>query len=89
VLNRTVSARSRGGRITATAAQASPGATVVLQLYSKERLGWWPVAVHRLDKSSRTTFRVPNDGRARARVVLTLPDGATPLATSAVLRSHS
>lgn len=49
-------------------------ATVVLQLYLKERFGWWPVATHRLDKRSRTTFRPAQRG-VRARVVLTLPNG--------------
>jgi hypothetical protein len=82
VLNRTVSARVRGGRITASVAPASPGATVVLQLYAKERFGWWPVATHRLDKSSRTTFKLGQRRNVRARVVLTLPNGATALATS-------
>jgi plastocyanin len=86
VLNRSVTARAHGGRITATVAPASPGATVVLQLYLKERFGWWPVAVHKLDKSSRAMFSLPKHRRVSARVLLTLPDRATGLASSGVLK---
>ena len=84
VLNRTITASSRGRRVSATVTPAAPGATVVLQLYLKERFGWWPVAKRKLDMHSRATFNVRRG--ASARVVLTLPDGATQLATSKVLK---
>ena len=61
---------------------AARGATVVLQLNLRERFGWWPVQQKRLDRSSRATFLLRPPYRAPARVVLTLPDGATKLAVS-------
>jgi hypothetical protein len=88
VLDRTVTARvlaPRPGRrwsVTAVVSPASPGAKVVLQLRLKERFGWWPVATRRLGQDSATTLRVRRASRAPARVVLTLDDGATPLAVS-------
>jgi len=63
---------------------ASPGATVVLQLNLRERFGWWPEITRRLGKGSTTVIHAVRHARARARVVLTLPDGATILATSRV-----
>jgi hypothetical protein len=56
----------------------------VLQLDLRERFGWWPVARRRLDSSSSAVFRAP--AGARARVALTLPDGWTPVVTSAPTR---
>jgi hypothetical protein len=66
------------------AVPGDPGAIVALQLQLRERFGWWTVARRRLDKHSRATFKAPLG--ARARVVLTLPDGWTPVVTSAALR---
>ena len=65
---------------------AGHGGTVVLQLRLRERFGWWPVARAELDRSGRARFRIRPPRRVRARVVLTLADGATPLAVSAPLR---
>jgi len=62
------------------------GGMVVLQLRLKERFGWWPVDRAQLDRNGRARFSVKPPGRVRARVVLTLADGATPLAISAPLR---
>lgn len=70
-------------RATVTPAQA--GGTVVLQRFLRERFGWWPVARRRLD--SRSSARFTLEGRAPARVVLTLPDGATQLAVSRIVRT--
>jgi hypothetical protein len=90
VLNRTVTVTTRtvrgGSRVTASVTPASPGATVVLQLYLKDRFGWWPVSKHRLDRKSRSSFTIRHLRRVSARVVLTLPDGATIVGTSAVVR---
>jgi hypothetical protein len=58
----------------------------VLQLNLRERFGWWPVQQKKLDGSSRASFLVRPPYRAPARVVLTLPDGATELAVSKSLR---
>jgi plastocyanin len=65
---------------------SSRGAVVVLQMHLKERFGWWPVRRHELDRFSQTRFVVTHRRAVALRVVLTLPDGATPLATSPVLR---
>jgi plastocyanin/predicted thioesterase len=75
----------RGVSVTAHVAPASPGATVVLQLRLHERFGWWPVARARLDRGSQALLRTRLSRRAAARVVLTLADGATVLATSTTL----
>jgi hypothetical protein len=58
----------------------------VLQLRLRERFGWWPVARARLGASSQASFRVPVARAVLARLVLTLPDGATPLAVSPSFR---
>jgi hypothetical protein len=90
VLNRKVAAAAvRHGRriaVSAGVTPAAPGATVVLQLRLKERFGWWPVARTRLDAASHARFSLRRARGATARVVLTLPDGATPLAVSDTLR---
>jgi plastocyanin len=90
VLDRTVAAsgRARHGRavVRTRVLPASPGATVVLQLRLRERFGWWPVRRAQLDRDSRASFRVDIPRSVRARVVLTLADGATPLAVSRTLR---
>jgi plastocyanin len=65
---------------------AGHGGTVVLQLRLRERFGWWPVGRAVLDRNGRARFRIKAPRRVRARVVLTLADGATPLAVSAPLR---
>jgi plastocyanin len=87
----TASASGRGRRVTVDArvAPASPGAPVVLQLRLSQRFGWWPVARARLDHHSRARFGLKLAHRYPARVVLTLADGATALATSRTLRIGS
>ena len=88
VLDRKVvaSAARRGTRVVrAQVLPASPAATVVLQLRLRERFGWWPVAQLRLDRASHARFVVRLDRRVRARVALTLRDGATQLALSRTL----
>jgi plastocyanin len=86
VLDRKVSAAFRGGRVRATVTPGSPGATVVLQYFLRERFGWWPVKTRKLDRGSHASFAVRPPRNVRARVVLTLADGATPLAVSPTLR---
>jgi hypothetical protein len=90
VVNRTIAARvRREGRratVTATVTPATKGATVVLQLRLPERFGWWPVARGRLDAHGRARFTLRPRRTVPARVVLTLPDGATALAHSAPVR---
>ena len=86
VLDRKVSVSFRAGRVRAAVTPASPGATVVLQYFMREHFGWWPVRTRTLGRSSRTSFKVRPPRKLRARVVLTLADGATPLAVSPTLR---
>lgn len=84
VRDRTVVARRTGPLdVEAEVVPASPGATVVLQVWRRERFGWWPVARRVVGRDSTALLR---GRRGRARVVLTLADGATPLAVSPVLR---
>jgi hypothetical protein len=93
VLDRHVSANAaRHGRriaVSARVAPAAPRATAVLQLKLKERFGWWPVARAKLDAKSHVRFTLARRRGAIARVVLTLPDGATPLAVSPAVRVRS
>lgn len=53
----------------------------VLQIHSREHFGWWPVARGKLNNNSQARFKI-SPSRATARIVLTLGDGATALATS-------
>jgi plastocyanin len=93
VVDHTVTAsvkRLKGHRVQvdATVTPASPGSKVVLQLHLRERFGWWPAKTLRLDSHSHARFVFHARGRVPARVALTLPDGATVLATSAVKRHY-
>ena len=88
VLDHAVSARASGRRrryvVSADVRPASPGGTAVLLLRLRDRFGWWPVQVTRLDGRSRARFAVRLAHRVPARVALTLKDGATQLAVSPV-----
>jgi len=90
VVDRSVAARvvrEHGKRyVVATVTPASPGSIVVLQMNLRQHFGWWPVAQARADKSSHARFLLPAGSSAPTRVVLTLRDGVTPLATSTTLR---
>jgi hypothetical protein len=93
VLDHTVKAsvrRLKGHRlqVDATVTPAEPGAKVVLQLHLRERFGWWPAQTLHLDASSHVRFLIRHRARVPARVALTLPDGATVLATSATKRRY-
>lgn len=90
VLDRRVTATTsrRRGRLTVSVkvTPAAPGAHVVLQLHLPRRFGWWPVQRGRLGRDSRATLRTPLRRARPARVLLTLPDGATTLASSGPLK---
>jgi plastocyanin len=75
-------------RVDATVTPAAPGAKVVLQLRLRERFGWWPAQTLHLDARSHARFVIRRRHTTPARVALTLPDGATVLATSAVKRRY-
>ena len=86
VLDRKLSARAstrrRRATVDALVTPASPRANVVLQFKLRDRFGWWPVARAKAGKDGRVRFVVPVGHRVPARVVITLADGATVLATS-------
>jgi plastocyanin len=88
VIDRKLQVRASRSRRSAVvrvrAVPADPGAIVQLQLQLRERFGWFPVQRKRLDRHSSASFRAPF--HARARVVLTLPDGWTPVTTSSAFR---
>jgi plastocyanin len=83
-----VSIRPRGRRtlVSARVTPASPGVSAVLQLRLAHRFGWWPVARARLDRNSLVRFAIPRGRPHKARVVLTLADGATITAASRTFR---
>lgn len=84
----TISARPQQGRrtrIEARVTPASPGVPAVLQLRLPHRFGWWPVARARVGRDARVRFSITRGRRVPARIVLTLPDGATVLASSPVV----
>jgi plastocyanin len=89
VLDRKVAATAKGTgrsvRVSANVTPASAGAPVVLQLRLPQHFGWWPVARAKLDHHSVARFSLKLRHRYPARVVLTLRDGATPLAVSRTL----
>lgn len=90
VLDRRIVLRVQRARgrvlLRATVRPPSRGGHIVLQLFMPERFGWWPVQRTRLDRASSARFTVRTRRRLRARVVLTLPDGATRLAVSRTVR---
>ena len=87
VMDRRAIVRVTRQGVAVTVTPADAGASVVLQLYLRERFGWWPVQRARLDYLSRAEFRVR--GPARARVTVVDSDGWTPLFSSRVLHlSH-
>jgi hypothetical protein len=63
---------------------SAPYAPILVEVYLRERFGWWPVLRRRLDYVSEAEVRVRRP--ARVRVVLVDRDGWTPIATSPVVR---
>ena len=76
--------RARRGRLLVKTIPPNPYARVTLELHLRDRFGWWPQRIKRLDYLSRTSFRV--NRRVRARVSLVDKDGWTRLAISKVVR---
>ena len=62
---------------------SAPYAPVLVEVYLRERFGWWPVAKSRTDYVSEGEARIRRP--ARVRVVLVDKDGWTPIATSRVV----
>jgi plastocyanin len=83
-----VSARARGRRtvVKVKVTPPSPHERVALQLRLPDRFGWWPVSRARLSHHSEARFSIPRGTRRKARVVMTLDDGATVTAYSPSFR---
>jgi plastocyanin len=84
VSDRRVIVRARRGRVRVRVVPPNPYGRVMLELRLRERFGWWPQKLKRLDYLSRASFRV--NRRVRARVSLVGRDGWTRLAISRVVR---
>ena len=63
---------------------SAPYARILVEVYLRERFGWWPVSSGHLDYVSEADVRVHRP--ARVRVVLVDRDGWTPIATSPVVQ---
>ena len=63
---------------------SAPYAPILVEVYLRERFGWWPISSRRLDYVSEAEITVRRP--ARLRVVLVDTDGWTPIATSPVVR---
>jgi plastocyanin len=83
VSDRKVLLRATRDGVRVTVTPSKPYARIMLQQDQRERFGWWPVAVTRLDYVSQATLRLTTPGRVRAMLVD--QDGWTPLATSPVV----
>jgi plastocyanin len=80
---RRVGIRATRTGVSFTVTPSSPYAPVLVQVYLRERFGWWPVARSRTDYVSEGEARIQRP--ARVRVVLVDKDGWTPIATSRVV----
>ena len=84
VVDRHVHVRLNNGYLFVRVVPNAPHARVALDLYLRDRFGWWPARRTRLNSASRAGFAV--HGPVRARVALLGHDGWTALATSRTLR---
>jgi plastocyanin len=66
-----------------TVTPSAPYANVLVEVFLRERFGWWPIARGRTDYVSEGEARIHRP--ARVRVVLVDTDGWTPIATSPVV----
>jgi hypothetical protein len=78
-----ISVRPAKAGVDVTVKPSAPYARFLVEVYLRERFGWWPAASGRLDyiSSAKVHLRRP----ARVRIVLVDKDGWTPLATSRVV----
>jgi plastocyanin len=77
---RKVHVRATRAGLAVEVSPSAPYAPILVEVYRRERFGWWPIAHTRLDYVSEAELRVPKG--VRVRVVLVDRDGWTPLATS-------
>jgi hypothetical protein len=66
-----------------TVSPSAPYARFLVETYTRERFGWYPVASGLMNYVSEADVRLT--APARVRVVLVDKDGWTPIATSKVL----
>ena len=62
---------------------SAPYANVLVEVFLRERFGWWPIARGRTDYVSEGAARIKRP--ARVRIVVVDTDGWTPIATSPVV----
>ena len=69
--------------VSITVTPSAPYARFLVETFSRERFGWFPVASGLINYVSQADVRVPRP--ARVRIVLVDKDGWTPIATSKVV----
>ena len=84
VSERKVHVRATPSGLAVSVTPPAPYAPFLVELYLRERFGWWPVARGATDYVSEANVRVRRP--ARVRIVLVDKDGWTPLATSRPVR---
>src|SRR5690348_15274136 len=77
---RTVRVHATRHGVSVEVTPSAPYAPILVEVYRRNRFGWWPVQHRRLDYVSEADVRVPRG--VRVRVVLVDRDGWTPIATS-------
>jgi plastocyanin len=69
--------------VAVTVTPSAPYAKFLVETFSRERFGWYPVASGLINYVSQADVRIPRP--ARVRIVLVDNDGWTPIATSNVV----
>lgn len=80
VENRRVVVRPTRGGVEVTVAPSAPYSRFLVEVWLRERFGWWPISRGRVNYVSVADVKVKRP--ARVRVVLVDKDGWTPLVTS-------
>lgn len=83
VQTRRISLQPAPDGISVTVAPSAPYSKFLVEVFLRERFGWWPVASGRVNYVSQADVKLK--GPARVRAVLVDKDGWTPLATSKVV----
>jgi plastocyanin len=84
VSERKVHVQTTPSGVSLSVTPSAPYAPFLVEVYLRERFGWWPVARGETDYVSEANVRIRRP--ARVRIVLVDKDGWTPLATSRVVR---
>jgi hypothetical protein len=83
VENRRVLVRATREGVEVTVAPSAPYSRFLVEVYLRERFGWWPIASGRVNYVSVADVKLHRP--ARVRIVLVDKDGWTPLVTSKAL----